>query len=257
MRHTITFLLVLFVFVAAFLTVEKTSSPFFQSCISEEGGNKGGQDTKEGYAGIGPVIAVYVRCTGRFVEGHGVGITAIATIIIAAFTATLWGATRQQGSLTFESLKLARQEFSATHRPRIVVRFIQGPFDDAIEPQFVWVTVANVGASQATIVAIGSDLARRRGRNNWLPPGVGAGFRDVAPSVLESGDRLILKVKAQEITSALTIFAESVGNNELCVVGQIRYQDANGRKFEMAFLRVHDGEGNFIPSENPEDEYQD
>ena len=84
-----------------------------------------------------------------------------------------------------------------------------------------------------------------------------ASFQDVTPSVLESGDRLTIQVKAKVVTSDLMIFADSIGNTELCAVGNIRYRDANGRKFEMAFLRAYDGEGNFIPSENPEDEYQD
>lgn len=156
-----------------------------------------------------------------------------------------------------KSLDLARQEFIATHRPRIIVQFIQGPFDDGIEPEFVWVTVTNVGETPATITAIGSDLARRQGRNFWLPPGISADLRDITPSVLESGERLIIQVKSKTVTSDANIAADALGDFELCAVGQIRYQDGNGRTLEMAFLRVHDGHGNFTPSDNPEDEYQD
>jgi hypothetical protein len=97
--------------------VERTSSPFFQQCISEESGEHSAKKNSH----IRQIVTAYVRCSGRFMDGHGVGLTAIASFIIAAFTATLWIATRQQGNLTFESLKLAREEFISTHRPKIIV----------------------------------------------------------------------------------------------------------------------------------------
>jgi hypothetical protein len=156
-----------------------------------------------------------------------------------------------------EATELGNREFIATHRPRIIVRLIQGPFDDGVEPEFVWITVANVGETPATITAIGSDLARRKGRNGWLPPGLSADARDVTPSTLESGERLTFKAAVHTVTNDITIAAAAWDDVELCAVGQIRYQDGNGRKLEMAFLRIHDGEGNFTPSDSPEDEYQD
>jgi hypothetical protein len=184
-------------------------------------------------------------------------LTAISTLAIALFTIVLAAVGYGQARLIRKSIDLGRQEFIATHRPRIIVRFVQGPFDDGQEPEFVWVTVANVGETPATIIAMGHDLARRKGRNNWLPPGVAAALRDISPSVLESGDRLTIKVSAQNVTDDAAIAAGVWDDVELCAVGQIRYRDGNGRRLAMAFLRVHDGQGNFIPSDNPEDEYQD
>jgi hypothetical protein len=78
------------VFAAAFLLVERSSSPFFQSCISEGGGDKGEETAKESHHRISSVVIRYVRCTGRFVDGHGVGITAIFTIVLSASTILLW-----------------------------------------------------------------------------------------------------------------------------------------------------------------------
>ena len=66
---------------AVFVAIEWTSSPFFQGCISKNDG---------------AAIASYVRCSGHFIEGHGVGITALASIIVAAFTMTLWMATAKE-----------------------------------------------------------------------------------------------------------------------------------------------------------------
>jgi hypothetical protein len=84
-----------------------------------------------------------------------------------------------------------------------------------------------------------------------------AGFHDISPTVLESGGRLTFKVSVQNVTDGAAIAASALDDGELCAVGQIRYQDGNGRLLEMAFLRIHDGQGNFTPSDNPEDEYQD
>ena len=193
------------------------------------------------------------------------------TVIIAVFTAILafvagvqaWFFWHQLGIMkkgiedNAEIIKLSRAEFIATHRPRIIVRFVQGPFDDGIEPEFVWVTITNAGETPGTITAIRSDLARRIGRNGWLS-GLAADAREIPPTTLESRERFVFKASAHAVTSDETIFASAgLDGSELCAVGQVHYHDGNGRKMEMAFLRIHDGDGNFTPSDNPEDEYQD
>jgi hypothetical protein len=68
-------------------------------------------------------------------------------------------------------LELARKEFASTHRPRIVVRFIQGPLRDPKDNEFISVTIANVGGSPATVDAIGGDLARRNRKGEWALTG--------------------------------------------------------------------------------------
>jgi len=49
----------------------------------------------------------------------------LATIVVAFFTGTLYWATTEQGRLTEQSIKLARDEFNATYRPEIIVHAIQ------------------------------------------------------------------------------------------------------------------------------------
>jgi hypothetical protein len=88
LRQTLAPLLALFVCVAVFVWIESFSSSF-QSCINEQASHKGEQSTKEHNGSIAVVIS-YARCTGRFVNEHDGGITALATIIIAAFTGTIW-----------------------------------------------------------------------------------------------------------------------------------------------------------------------
>src|SRR5450759_789485 len=52
----------------------------------------------------------------------GAAITALATVIIAVFTGTLWFSTNKQARITTDALNLATKEFNATHRPRLCVR---------------------------------------------------------------------------------------------------------------------------------------
>jgi hypothetical protein len=191
---------------------------------------------------------------GTFLDAHGAAINTLATIFIAAFTATLWVSTHLLWKAGRDQIKLAREEFIATHRPRVIVRFIQGPFhENGVYDEFVWVTIANIGETKATIIELGCDLARRTDRNAWVYPGLQAAPKPISPIFLESGARHTFKVRAH-IPEAM-IFTHA--DYELCVVGCIRYKDDNGRRLETGFLRINSGPEGFLPSKNPEDDYQD
>jgi hypothetical protein len=99
------------IIVAAFVFVERTFSPSFQQCIASQE-NKDASGASENHPSIfGITIDLYVRCTGEFIKESGEAITALATIVIAAFTATLWDATSKQGRLTREALIAERRAF--------------------------------------------------------------------------------------------------------------------------------------------------
>src|SRR5579883_3362954 len=74
------------------------------------------------------VLPPFLLCEGRFADENGAVITALATIAIAAFTATLWITTGRQ-------VRLAREEFLATHRPEIVIHSVEIAHDTAADPQ--------------------------------------------------------------------------------------------------------------------------
>jgi hypothetical protein len=95
LRQTAIVLSALLVFVGVFLLVERTSSPFFQKCISETSADESEQRGKEGNGSISSVIIAYAQCSGRFLDGHGAGITALFTIILAVSTILLWVVTNK------------------------------------------------------------------------------------------------------------------------------------------------------------------
>jgi hypothetical protein len=244
-KHIATFFVLLLVFLAAFLTGEKKFSPSFQSCIGQQ---QTGKDDS-----VVAAITPYAQCTGEFVDAHGGGITAVASLIIAAFTGTLWIATIQQGQLTFASLDLARKEFISTHRPHVIVRFIQGPFRDPTDREFISVTIVNVGTNPATIEAFGGDVARRNKKGEWLPPGLNATPKNIRPVTLISGQRHTFTVTTKDpYTTAADTF------DELCAVGAVNYRDGNRASRETGFFRIYDEScKRFIAPKNTEFEYQD
>jgi hypothetical protein len=95
-----------------FVAAERTSSPFFEHCIAEQQNAKSDAATKDQPSGYGTTLTSYVNCSGQFIERHGVGFTALATFMIAAFTCTLWLASSKQAELTKEALIADKAAFA-------------------------------------------------------------------------------------------------------------------------------------------------
>jgi hypothetical protein len=89
------FVAFLAVLMTAGVVLERTSSPFFQGCINQNEDFNIQPTAKENPTTFGVVVAIYIHCSGRFIDRHDASITALATIIIAAFTFTLWQSTEK------------------------------------------------------------------------------------------------------------------------------------------------------------------
>jgi hypothetical protein len=121
LKQIFAFLTALIVGLSIFFLAKNFSSSF-QDCISHERSKEGQQTSKENNDSIVVVVISNARCTARFINEHNGAITALATIVIAAFTMTLWFATNQQAHLTRDSIELARADLIANYRPRLRVR---------------------------------------------------------------------------------------------------------------------------------------
>lgn len=194
-----------------------------------------------------------------FLQTYNGAVTAVATVFIGLFTCVLAKVTGRQARLTRESIDLARKEFIATHRPRVIAKLIQGPFDEAKSHQFIWVTIVNIGVNPATVEAFGCDLARRNSMTlQWAIPGLDASPKKIQPITLISGQRHIFKVTAKNPDTFDENFPIACGNQQLCAAGAVRYTDGNGIARETGFFRVYDnGSKSFVASKNNEEEYQD
>lgn len=78
----------------------------------------------------------------------------LAVLTIALVGASIWQGylTRRSIELTHKSLELGRQEFISTHRPRLRIRNIAGPFPADDGTVRFKVVIANVGETSARLV---------------------------------------------------------------------------------------------------------
>jgi len=93
-------------------------SPSFEACRDENSANQA--STQQLHKNESS-LKIVVRCTGTFIDSNHDSITAIATVFIALFTITLWWASAGQYDLIEQQIKLARDDFNATHRPWIPI----------------------------------------------------------------------------------------------------------------------------------------
>jgi len=187
-------------------------------------------------------------------------IIAYYTKVLACFTGILAIATIGLGTGTYFQVKLARQEFLSTHRPKIRIKhvWLMNAFWYDV-PVNVRVVCVNVGTTDAQLVDYGVDfLIIRRGRS--LPPDHQFAFRRVISTVLKAGisgpfpDLDYILTEADEI---------DVRNNaaDFYCVGYLHYMDSAGRIRTTAFCRrlVLEGQrsGHFVKVEHPDYEYED
>jgi hypothetical protein len=137
-RSTLVFLAVLVIFVILLIFAEWLLAPTFYQCFRQNEFAR---------------VVAYIQCSGAFVDRHGSGIGALATIVIAAFTGTLWVSTSRQAKLTREGIALA-------HPPKIIIRRVS--LDEGSHVPVTGVgratlwkiqyVIANIGGARATVM---------------------------------------------------------------------------------------------------------
>jgi hypothetical protein len=257
LRQAAYFLLSVIVLLGILVSVERTSSPFFQTCISDQQQAETDASSKNKPPGYNTVFTSYIACSGRFIEGHGIGITALATIVIAAFTATLWIATRQQGDLTFESLKLAREEFIASHRPRIELHSLKiSHRSDETEPAPIEFRYVNSGDSVGHVKQVGTRLVYQR--EDMLQSDLDFDVREISPPMkIKSGEFGFGLTRDKSIPDLILSTPVSVTDYiKFFCVAYIVYTDDLGTIRQTGFCRRYDPETDrWVNVEDPEYEY--
>jgi hypothetical protein len=204
-------------------------------------------------------------------------VTALFTgllVVIGAGTAMVLGF---QSWLLRRQIILARDEFNATHRPRIILREAYTAPDNG-HPITVFYTLANTGGTKATIVrskfAIFSSIKGGTKRQIQFDGElIGGEIDNVIPAnhVIEAGafyESACATQKAMWSTNWHTVITSdggemvvrSLGPNasELFFYGKVLYRDAGGIVRGMAFYRILDRDSHrFIPIGDPQLEYSD
>ena len=213
-------------------------------------------------------------------------ILAAITAILAGYTAKLWGATKslaeeakqtatrqasemqkslvisQESAATAKaSVALAREEFLATHRPRVIVRSVRcgEAMGNVPEPPLqLDIIMANVGLTPAIILKISASLMHVP--SGILPPG--------PPYAEHSATMITLNVGEPEPFSAFIRgdivkefdLADGFGNATtfFFCLGYLIYEDALNRRYRTAFVRRYNASiKRFSTVDDPEYEYQD
>jgi hypothetical protein len=164
-------------------------------------------------------------------------LTAFATCAIAAFTYTLWRATTEHSRITDQVLSLTRDEFIATHRPRMRVyafevtdRNIDGGKSISVLFQ-----AQNIGESKAHITKLEGCIYI--GRSDRSPEsGIPFRYSEEYSVSLSGGERDQFGINgtAPSDVEAMEIYA---GDTAIYCIGRLVYKDDIGIEREIGFCR--------------------
>lgn len=221
---------------------------------------KSDQSAKE-YCSTGHLVAAW-RFIGAWIDTWHDDLLAAATIVIALFTVILAIASDRQSRLTRESIDLARNEFNATHRPKIVVHAAELRRDLSKAPgmqaeeYFLGASLLgfNVGESTAKSVEVRGQIFS------------GSNFAvDVQRPVVKTFEQVVSGTKLRaEIKSDIPLTTAAMGKRtgiDYHCLGWIAYWDQNGLRRETGFcfrldLWGADGGERWVSAWKPEYDYE-
>jgi hypothetical protein len=189
-------------------------------------------------------------------------VTAVSTVVIAAFTIVLAWVGWCQSSLIRKSIDLARAEFLSTHRPRLIVRQFQ--LDPVLvdHPIRVTFSVINAGNTEATLRFVAGEVALWDTDDRiYVAPGIDPLQRPIIDErirQLENGRRVAFTAESRFTVAEWQSDAVDSKRLRIRCIGEITYADRRGTDRRTGFHRTYEVETDmFIPSTNPDQEYQD
>lgn len=178
--------------------------------------------------------------------------------------------TNRQARLTRDSLRLAREEFIASHRPKIIIKHIWLVALGSNQPVTVKIVYANVGDAKAGVSSIGMDF-NIINPDAQLPGDLTAPERPYIPYLeCELGATASTNVSSLGSLNEQKVEAIRMGEKLLCCFGFVEYSDtgpkATRKIRRSAFCRIYkpsarpiDGMGRFVRPKvsDPDYEYED
>ena len=162
---------------------------------------------------------------------------------LATYTAILAGATIllgifgfAQGCILYAQFKLGRQEFIATHRPRLRVRLVKIDKLETGKPIVVRYRVVNVGDGEA--ISIAAETTLQVVPRDGIPKETISRTQtfEIAASI-KSGQPIEVERAFAEIVLPEWHVKGSWGFNRIRVYGSISYQDGNRVPRQTGFYR--------------------
>jgi hypothetical protein len=187
------------------------------------------------------------RCASTAVPCSGDALTAAYTRQVATYTGLLFLATvvlagfgAYQGWLTKRGLDVARADFVAVHRPKIIVRGfeIQNTNVPVGEPIEGWFMVQNIGDTPAHIWEINTRTVICEPKR--LRGDIALADRQEYDITLTAGEAEQFLFDAQTAPDHAQSFRLLENNEFVYVVGQVRYRDNNKIERQTGFIRKWD-----------------
>ena len=224
LRQSIVFSIFLVFLIGTSVGAERAFSLTFQSCV---GGNQK-SDERVGPEKNPPALAsnitLYMQCSGIFLDQHGAGITALASVIIAAFTGTLWVATSRQAELTKEALVADKRAFV------FLTGFNQTWLYDVASDQYHWRFRPNLRNSGDTPTKQMTMYVECEIRNTSLPPNYPFNYQsfNVAGGTIPPKFELQGGLAPHPPDSGVTpqdIIDSQLGRKYIYIWGWVKYRD--------------------------------
>jgi hypothetical protein len=190
-----------------------------------------------------------------FLQSYGAAVTAIATVFIAIFTIVLAIVTNRQARLTRKSIDLARDEFLASHRPKIIVHSIEFrriPGEEEVARIGASILCFNEGRTLALNVEARGEILSTANLEFDVQRALIKTFPEVA-----SGKKLRFEVKSDYPLRDL-VHREQQKLPPMYCVGTVAYIDQNKTRREtgFCFFVVVDAHGErWKSAKSPEHEY--
>lgn len=179
---------------------------------------------------------------------------AFYTLLLTLFTLTLAVGAATQSILIGRQIILLRDEFNATHRPKIILRdvaFITEGGEDRI-----LFMLLNIGTSKAIVIEswILTEIVANGDYSRNLRS---AGHNDLGNLELVAGESRDLTIRAFDQPNVL-IRRNPMGSQALNFAGSILYADSAGHRRRSVFRRIYDAHRDrFIRTDDPDQEYAD
>ena len=200
----------------------------------------------------------------NWITALSAAVSAVAAVTIACYTKSLTKSTEEQLEQLRASVKLAREEFNATHRPKIVVRPVKLDLTtrDARGSETATVSwnIVNTGTAPATIVDANATLKITAERLPALPEYDDA-HTEVAHTNLLPGVSQPMVTRFQaKYDGWFDLFeaAQQESSSTIYLFGYVQYVDAARRIRETCFCRKYDHDTQrFTAADDPNYEYED
>ena len=261
----------LLVFFVVFLLTANFVVPSFETCVSQNSSDQSAKESENKAGIVGRFVLAESICSLRLVDRHNGFFAAVAAFVIAAFTATLWWSTQGMLAATNKTIKLARNEFISTHRPRLRVKNVVIDRPPKGEPLF---KTGRVISGQLDIINIGVNRAlyhdghcsvfcTREGLPMQRPFSEEQVNLRPDKTTLWSGESVTVTFRS---AATAPEHIENAGSRvihgwDVYVMGWVTYiDDATAVRrtgFCRKFKASHFGEGRFRAVKNPDYEYED